>query len=61
VDVILALVGLGALIWAFSSLFSPAKKHKEFSLHDRDQATMYVKRDGVKSSLFTIDFQKKYA
>ena len=39
-DVILGLVGLGVLIWAFSSLFSPPKKHKEFSLHDRDQATM---------------------
>ncbi len=38
-DVILALVGLGVLIWALSSLFSPPKKHKEFSLHDRDDAT----------------------
>jgi len=39
VDVILALVGLGVLIWAFSSLFSPPKKHKDFLLHDRDEAT----------------------
>jgi len=39
VDVILALVGLGVLIWAFSSLFYPPKKHKDFSLHDRDNAT----------------------
>jgi hypothetical protein len=35
VDVILALVGLGALIWAFS----PPRKHKDFSLHDREEAT----------------------
>jgi hypothetical protein len=39
VDVILALVGLGVLIWALSSLFSPPKKQKDFSLHDRDDAT----------------------
>lgn len=38
-DVILALVGLAVLIWAFSSLFHSPKKHKDFSLHDRDDAT----------------------
>jgi hypothetical protein len=40
VDVILALVGLGVVICALLSLFSPPKKHKEFSLHDRDEATI---------------------
>jgi hypothetical protein len=39
VDIILALAGLGIAIWALSALFSPPKKHKDFSLHDRDQAT----------------------
>ncbi|OGW53051.1 MAG: hypothetical protein A2Y81_09230 [Nitrospirae bacterium RBG_13_43_8] len=39
-DVILALVSLGIVIWALSALLSPPKKHKEFSLHDRDQATI---------------------
>ena len=39
-DVILAVVGLGIVIWALSVLSSPRKKHKEFSLHDRDQATI---------------------
>ncbi len=39
-DVILALVGLGIVIWALSALLSPPKRHKEFSLHDRDQATI---------------------
>lgn len=38
-DVILALAGLGIAIWALCALFSPPKKHKDFSLHDRDQAT----------------------
>lgn len=38
-DVILTLVGLALLIWALTSLFSPPKKHKDFSLHDRDDAT----------------------
>jgi hypothetical protein len=38
-DVILVLVGLGVLIWALTSLFSPPKKHKDFSLHDQDNAT----------------------
>jgi hypothetical protein len=40
VDVILALVGLGVVVWALFSLLSPPKKHKEFTLHDRDQATL---------------------
>jgi hypothetical protein len=40
VDVILVLVSLGIVIWALSALLSPPKKHKEFSLHDRDQATI---------------------
>jgi len=39
VDVILALAGLGIIIWALSALFSPPRKHKDFSLHDRDDAT----------------------
>ena len=38
-DVIWALAGLGILIWALYALLSPPKKHKEFSLRDRDQAT----------------------
>jgi len=38
-DVILAVVGLVVLIWALSFLLSPPMKHKEFSLHDRDDAT----------------------
>jgi hypothetical protein len=38
-DVILALVGLALLIWALALLFKPPKKHKDFSLHDRDDAT----------------------
>ena len=40
VDVILAVVGLGIVIGALSALLPPRKKHKEFSLHDRDQATI---------------------
>ena len=39
-DVILALVSLGIMIWALSALLYPPKKYKEFSLHDRDQATI---------------------
>lgn len=39
-DVILVLVGLGIAMWALSALFSPPKKHKDFSLHDRDQETL---------------------
>jgi len=39
VDVILALAGLGIIIWALYALLSPPKKHKDFSLRDRDQAT----------------------
>jgi hypothetical protein len=39
VDVLLALAGLGIAIWAISTLFSPPKKHKDFTLHDRDEAT----------------------
>jgi hypothetical protein len=39
VDVILTLAGLGVVIWALYALFSPPKKHKDFSLHDRNQAT----------------------
>ena len=38
-EFILAVVGLGIVIWALSSLFSPPKKHKDFTLHDRDEAT----------------------
>lgn|GEM_PF-2590920 len=38
-DILLALVGLGVTIWAISTLFSPPKKHKDFTLHDRDEAT----------------------
>jgi hypothetical protein len=33
------LVGLGVVIWGLSSLFSLPKKYKDFSLHDRDDAT----------------------
>jgi hypothetical protein len=40
VDVILPLVGLGIVLWALSALLSPPKRHKEFSLHDQDQATI---------------------
>jgi hypothetical protein len=41
VEIILALAGLGIAIWAISSLFSPPRKHKrkDFTLHDRDEAT----------------------
>ena len=38
-EIILALAGLGISIWALSALFSPPKKHKDFTLHDRDEAT----------------------
>ncbi len=38
-EFILALAGLGIAIWALSALFSPPKKHKDFTLHDRDEAT----------------------
>lgn len=38
-EIILALAGLAIAVWAISALFSPPKKHKEFSLHDRDEAT----------------------
>lgn len=38
-EIILALAGLGIAIWAISSLFSPPRKHKDFTLHDRDKAT----------------------
>lgn len=38
-EIILGLAGLGIAIWALSSLFSPPKKHKDFTLHDRDEAT----------------------
>ena len=38
-EIILLLVGLGIVIWALSALFSPPKKHKDFTLHDRDEAT----------------------
>jgi hypothetical protein len=38
-DIILSLVGLGVVIGAFYFLFSPPRKHKDFSLHDRDEAT----------------------
>jgi hypothetical protein len=39
VEIILVLAGLGIAIWALSALFSPPKKHKDFTLHDRDEAT----------------------
>lgn len=38
-EIILALMGLGIAIWAISSLSSPPRKHKDFTLHDRDEAT----------------------
>jgi len=38
-DVILALIGLGIIAGAFSVLFSPPKKHKDFSLTDQNDAT----------------------
>jgi len=37
-EIILALVGLGIAIWAIFSLFSPPRKHKDFTLYDRDEA-----------------------
>jgi hypothetical protein len=37
-DYLLALVGLGVIVWALSALFSPPKKHKTFSLKDQRDA-----------------------
>jgi hypothetical protein len=39
VDILLAVAGLGIVIWALASMFTPPKKHKDFTLHDRDEAT----------------------
>jgi hypothetical protein len=39
VDILLALAGLAIAIWAFLTLYSPPKKHKDITLHDRDEAT----------------------
>ena len=41
-DVILALGDLGIAIGALSALLPPREKHKEFSLHNRDQSTIRV-------------------
>lgn len=38
-EAILALVGLGIVVWALTSLFAPPKKHKDFSDRDRLEAT----------------------
>lgn len=38
-EIILALAGFGIALWALSALFSPPKRHKDFTLHDRDEAT----------------------
>jgi hypothetical protein len=58
-DVILVLVGLEIVIWALYSLFSPPKKHKHFSLHDRDQATLGVGDTPDLSKLELEDKEKK--
>jgi len=39
VDAIWALIGLGIVVWALSALFSPPKKHKDFTLTDQNDAT----------------------
>ncbi len=38
-EFILALAGIGIAIWAISSVFSPPRKRKDFTLRDRDEAT----------------------
>ena len=47
-EIILVLAGLGIAIWALSALFSPPKKHKDFTLHDRDEATARALGDNFK-------------
>ena len=37
-DILLAFMGLGIVIWALASMLTPPKKHKDFTLHDRDEA-----------------------
>jgi hypothetical protein len=38
-DYLLALAGLGIIIWTLSVLFDPPKKHKDFSVRDQQDAT----------------------
>jgi hypothetical protein len=58
-DVILVLVGLGIVIWALSSLLSPPKKHKDFSLHDRDDATSRALGGGGVPDLSKLEPEEK--
>jgi hypothetical protein len=37
-EAIFVIIGIGAIIWAFSALFSPPKKHKGFSYKDQQRA-----------------------
>jgi hypothetical protein len=59
VDGILALVGLGIVIWAFFSLLSPPKKQKDFSLHDRDDATSRALGGGGVPDLSKLEPEEK--
>ena len=58
-DVILALVSLGIVIWALSALLSPPKKHKKFSLHDRDQATIRALGGSATPDLSKLEPEEK--
>lgn len=37
-DILLAFAGIGIVIWALTSMLTLPKKHKDFTLHDRDEA-----------------------
>lgn len=38
-DIVLALLGVGIIAWAFHSLFNPPEKRRSYSLSDQRQAT----------------------
>jgi len=59
VQIILALVGVGIAVWALSSLFSPPKKHKDFSDRDRLEATTSYGGSGTPPELPTPDVPEK--
>ena len=60
-DIILALVGLGIVVWALSALFSPPRKHKDFSLHDRDDATSRALGGGGVPDLSKLEPEEREA
>ena len=58
-EIILASVGLGIVVWALVSMFSPPNKHKDFSDRDRPEATSRAMGgSGAPPELPTLIFQR---